>query len=104
MTSSTSYTGTATLYWNMSTEPDLSGYRVWIGLATRDYFQTDSYAVSLTAGTTAAPAAFLTNIPNGVFTYATVTAFDLTGNESTWGEEVTLERQVPLIHLLRQFK
>jgi hypothetical protein len=32
-----------------------------------------------------------------------VTAFDLMGNESTFSEEVTLERQVPLIHLLLRF-
>jgi hypothetical protein len=103
MTSSTSYTGTATMYWNMSTESDMYAYFVYTGTATRQYDAFTSFTLA-GSGTTAQPAGIFGGIPNGVLTYATVTAMDASFNESTYSAEVTLERQVPLIHLLRQFK
>jgi hypothetical protein len=104
MTSSTSYTGTATMHWDMSTAADLSGYRVYIGDATRLYDATKTQTFGVITCSTGQPAAVVTGIYNGILTYATVTAFDVAGNESTYSAEVTLERQVPLIHLLRQFR
>jgi hypothetical protein len=103
MTSSTSYTGTATMYWNMSTESDMYAYYVYTGTASRQYDAFTSFTLA-GAGTTAQPAGVFGRIQNGVLTYAAVTAMDASFNESTWSAEVTLNRQVPLIHLLRQFR
>lgn len=104
MTSSTSYTGTATLHWNMSTESDLAGYRTYVGSATRVYDAALTVTYGVISCSTGQPAAVINGINNGVNTYTAVTAFDTNGNESTWSAEATILRQVPLIHLLRQFK
>ena len=96
-----SYTGSILMHWAMNGESDLAGYRVYQGVASRTYAgYTD---VGLTA-TTGAPVATISGIGNSVLTYLAVTAYDATGNESTFSAEVSTTKAVPLLSVLRQVR
>lgn len=99
---STFYTGTAFLHWDMNTEIDLAGYMVYLGDVSRTYNRvTTSFGLTTT---TAQPGATITRIANGIPQYLTVTAYDTAGNESTYGNEDVITKDVPLLHVLRQVK
>jgi hypothetical protein len=60
--------------------------------------------VGIISCSTAQPGATVGGILNGVPTYVTVTAYDLTGNESTYSAELSFTKTVPLLHVLRQVR
>ena len=96
-----SYTGNVTMRWNMNSESDLAGYRVYQGVAPRTY--TGYTDVGLTA-TTGEPGTVISGIGNSILTYLAVTAYDATGNESTFSAEVSITKAVPLLRVLRQVR
>lgn len=68
------------LEWDANTEPDLSGYKVYVG--TRPQAYTSVYD-------TGAETSFsLTNLPAGVTHYFAVTAYNGDGVESDFSEEI----------------
>ena len=67
-----------TIVWDKNKEPDLAGYRVYYGSASREYQRVFS---------TRDTSAFL-GYPFNI-TYAAVTAYDESGNESYYSEEVS---------------
>lgn len=74
------------LFWDPNTEPDIAGYRVYSGNASRSYRQPidvgkrTSFDVSVFQDTTYFKST----------TYLAVTAYDLAGNESAYSAEVTV--------------
>ena len=76
------YNGQVTVQWNPNSEPDLAGYKVYVGSESKHY---DGPRTLATTGTSQP----VTGLDNGVTWYAAVTAYDLTGNESTFSVEVS---------------
>jgi hypothetical protein len=74
-------TGTVGLSWATNTEPDLAGYKVYIGT------QSQLYNPPITLGPVAAYNA--TNLTSGRTYYFCVSAFDSAGNESPCSTEVS---------------
>ncbi len=72
--------GEALLSWNPNTEPDLAGYRVDYGTASR------SYQTSVIVGNQTTH--LITGLGNGVYYFA-VLAYDTSGNQSDFSEEVS---------------
>jgi len=75
-----------TLIWDANTEPDLEGYKLYYGYASREY----SYSIdvgNLTSYTVA-------DLEAGETYYFTVTAYNASGYESDYSDEVNYE--VPL--------
>jgi hypothetical protein len=73
--------GYLNLEWMANIEPDLAGYKVYYGTASRSYDQ-----VRDVGGTTSFRALGLTN---GTKYYLAVTAYDSSGNESSYSQEVS---------------
>jgi fibronectin type 3 domain-containing protein len=77
-------TSSATLTWNANTESDLAGYKVY-----RRATSTGSYGApiaTIPAGTVSYQA---TGLAAGTTYYFVVTAYDSTGNESPFSNEVS---------------
>jgi hypothetical protein len=74
-----SLAGSATISWNPNAEPDLSGYRIYYGTASRSYGPPIPVA-KVTQYT-------LGNLTDGKTYYFAVTAIDLTANESGYSTE-----------------
>jgi len=74
-------TGSAGLSWTADTEPDLAGYKVYIGT------QSGLYNPPITLGTVTTYSA--TNLASGKTYYFCVSAFDSAGNESPCSAEVS---------------
>jgi hypothetical protein len=74
---------TATLTWNANIEPDLAGYRVYYGSAPGTYNQTKGSGVVVT-GTSHT----VTGLTSGTRYYFALTAYDSSGNESDYSQEV----------------
>ncbi len=70
-----------TLAWDPNTEPDLAGYRVHYGTASR------SYQAHLDAGLNTTYT--VSNLPDGGSYFFAVTAYDSSGNESAYSGEVS---------------
>jgi fibronectin type 3 domain-containing protein len=68
------------LSWNANSEPDLAGYKVYYGTSSRTY----ATSVNVSAVTTYT----LTGLTGGTYYFA-VTAYDTTGNESGFSNEVS---------------
>lgn len=68
--------------WNPNTESDLGGYRVYYGNAARDY----DYALNVGSSTSVTIDGFL----EGYTYYIAVTAYDYSGNESSFSREVSV--------------
>ncbi|MBW2122995.1 MAG: cadherin-like domain-containing protein [Deltaproteobacteria bacterium] len=79
------YCADATLTWNPNTEPDLAGYRVYYGNATRNYTSMVDVAHQTTC--------ILSGLEEGRTYYVAATAYDVSGNESDLSEEISF--QVP---------
>jgi len=77
----TGTTGSASLSWTANTEPDLDGYKVYIGA------QSGLYNSPITLGTTTTYTA--TNLASGKTYYFCVSALDSAGNESPCSSEVS---------------
>jgi len=74
-------TGSATLTWNANTEPDLTGYKIYVGT------QSGVYAPPITVGKVTNYLA--TNLAVGTTYFFSLTAYDSAGNESTHTTEVS---------------
>jgi hypothetical protein len=70
-----------TLTWNSSSDPEVVGYRLYYGNASRDYFPAMDVD-SQTSWT-------ITDLIEGTPYYFAVTAYDQAGNESDFSEEVS---------------
>jgi parallel beta-helix repeat protein len=80
------WAGQAVLSWSPNTEPDLGGYKVHYGTASGVY--TTIVDVGLT-GTPSAPQHTVTGLTDGVTYYFAVKAYDLSGNESGFSNQVS---------------
>jgi len=70
------------LAWDANTEPDLAGYRVYYGTASREYGIDNSIDVGNTTTYR------VDSLLEGVTYYIAVTAYDMYGNESDFSDEV----------------
>ena len=77
-----SNSGQVTLAWNASTGPDLSGYKVHIGTSSGMYTVSVVDVGNLTTCT-------LTDLQSGTVYYFAVTAYDSSGDESGFSNEVS---------------
>lgn len=68
---------------NPNTETDLAGYKVYYGIATENYETHIDFGNQLTYT--------VTGLADGAVYYLALTAYDLTGNESGYSNEVTAE-------------
>lgn len=75
-----SFAAEITFKWDPNSEPDLAGYKIYWGTATRDYSKNVDVGnvVSYT----------LKDLPDGVFYFA-ATAYDNDGNESDFSDEIS---------------
>ncbi len=89
------YNGHLTLAWAANPEPDLAGYRIYVGSAPGVY---DPARTLTTTGLTQV----VSGLDNGVTWYMAVTALDTSDNESAYSEEVNRLLTVPLTRLLRR--
>jgi len=70
------------IVWDPNTELDLAGYKLYLGYASREYSETlylgnvNEYGIE---------------VSDNDLTYLTVTAIDLSGNESGFGNEVVYD-------------
>ncbi|MFQ5455433.1 MAG: fibronectin type III domain-containing protein [Nitrospirota bacterium] len=80
-----SFGGEALLSWNANTEPDLAGYMVYYGTSSHNYIQVRGKGELTGLNTTYT----IQNLTEGVTYYFAVTAFDTSGNESNYSNEVS---------------
>ncbi|MGH7206021.1 MAG: BACON domain-containing protein [Nitrospiraceae bacterium] len=73
--------GTATLTWNSNAEPDLAGYRIYVGLAS------GTYGLPINVGNVTTYQ--VTNLALGQTYFFTLTAVDTSNNESGFSNEVS---------------
>jgi len=83
LTLSATTAGTATLTWNASTESDLTGYKVYRGTGSGNYGAPLATLPKTTTSFTA------TGLQNGTTYFFVITAYDNSGNESTYSNEVS---------------
>lgn len=77
-------TGSATLSWTLNSEPDLAGYKVYVGTAAGLYTYPGSpFVVGLTGSYT------ITGLPVGQTYFFAISAFDSSGGESGLSSEVS---------------
>lgn len=74
----------ATVSWNANTEPDLAGYRVYYGTQSGQYQQSKGTGTVIVGATSH----MITGLTAGTRYYFAVTAFDTSGNESGYSQEV----------------
>ena len=73
--------GSVTLMWNPSTDSDVAGYRIYYGVASRNY--TNIVDVGNATSVT------ISNLVEGVTYYFAATAYTLLGMESGYSDEAT---------------
>ena len=73
--------------WNANTEPDLAGYKLYQGVESKVYIQSYDIPLSVLADFSN-PEFALTDIADGEYFWA-LTAYDESGNESGYSNEVT---------------
>lgn len=85
--------GTATLSWNVNTEDDLAGYRIYYGAEKRTGdCPPAGYPQKVEVGKTATPekpSYKLENLENGKTYYFSITSYDASGNESCFSDEMS---------------
>lgn len=86
--------------WLMNAESDLDGYKVYAGTATGQY--TIVQDVGLT-DTTGSPSALVAGFEDLKTWHIAVTAYDVTGNESTFSAEVSRAVAMPHLRIQRSF-
>jgi len=69
------------VFWQPNNEPDLGGYKVYYGTSSRQY----SAVIDVGKNTRCT----VQNLAEGIRYYFTVTAYDESGNESTFSQEVS---------------
>lgn len=80
-----------TLAWDPNTEPDLAGYRIYMSIASGTYDKAVDKVADIAVGTETATVAVLPE--DGRAIYFVATAYDTSGNESGFSNEVSW--QVP---------
>jgi hypothetical protein len=77
-------TGNVTLTWTANVEPDLAGYKIYVGTASGTYNYPESAFVTgrVTSYT-------VSNLPNGQTYFFAMSAYDSAGNESLLSAEVS---------------
>lgn len=96
------YNTSKRINWAMNSESDLAGYIVYYGTASRTYSLMSTSIGLAGDGSTGTPSRIITGLLNGQTYYFGVTAFDATGNESTFSGEVSAAINVPLVRVLKQ--
>lgn len=91
------YNSQNTVRWNANSESDLAGYKVYSGSLSRVYDSAKTV-------TTTSLSKIVTGLANGSVWYHAVTAYDLTGNESTFSAEVSRLVTVNVLQILRTVK
>ncbi|NLJ28061.1 MAG: fibronectin type III domain-containing protein, partial [Deltaproteobacteria bacterium] len=76
------YSAQVTLAWNANTEPTLAGYKIYYGQASR------TYGDPVNVGNQTTYALTLPDLPDGGAYYFAATAYDTSGNESDFSEEL----------------
>ena len=71
---------TATLSWDPDSEPDLAGYKVYYGASPGTYETSIDVSYTTTY--------VVTNLESGTRYYFAITAYDISGNESAFSNEV----------------
>jgi hypothetical protein len=77
---------TATLAWDAVQAATLSGYRIYYGTSPGLYFQSPGNGLAVGRDATAY---VVTGLSSGTTYYFAATAFDTSGNESAYSEEVS---------------
>ncbi len=96
------YNTSKRINWSMNGESDLAGYIVYYGTASRTYTAM-STSIGLSGdGSTGTPSKIISGLLDGTTYYFGVTAYDATGNESTFSGEVTTTVTVPKTRVLKQ--
>lgn len=96
------YNTSKRINWSMNSESDLAGYIVYYGTASRTY-SAMSTSIGLSGdGSTGTPSKIISGLLDGTTYYFGVTAYDATGNESTFSGEVTTTVTVPKTRVLKQ--
>lgn len=83
------WAGAIKVKWNANSEPDLAGYRVHYGVASK------MYTTSKDVGDTTAHV--IQGVDYGKRYYVAVTAYDDSGNESDFSQEVSITLTTPMI-------
>ena len=85
-------TGTATLSWNVNTESDLAGYKIYYGALPRtSTCPPGGYSDKIDIGKTDSPAKpsyKIENLNKGKAYYFSIISYDTSGNESCFSEEM----------------
>jgi fibronectin type III domain protein len=77
-------TGTVTLTWTANREPDLTGYKVYVGTASGTYsFPGSAFVIGKVTSYT------VSNLPMGQTYFFAISAYDSAGNESLLSAEVS---------------
>ena len=77
-------TGSATLSWTLNTEPDLAGYKIYVGTAAGLYnYPGSPFVIGVTGSYT------ITGLPIGETYFFAISAFDSSGGESGLSSEVS---------------
>ena len=96
------YNTSKRINWSMNSESDLAGYIVYYGTASRTY-SLMSTSIGLSGdGSTGTPSKIIAGLLDGATYYFGVTAYDATGNESTFSGEVSTTVSVPKTRVLKQ--
>jgi len=98
-----SYTQSVLLRWDTQSESDLAGWKIYQGTVSHIYDGSLTVDAGMTLSTDF-PSSTVPGVGNNILTYIAATAYDLTGNESTFSAEVTVQRAVPLLSVLREVK
>ncbi len=89
------YNGSNTVRWAANSESDLAGYKIYTGSLSNIY---DGFRTL----TTTSLSQVVAGLDNGSIWYHAVTAYDQTGNESTFSAEVSRLVTVSVLQLLRR--
>ncbi|HEY6260812.1 MAG TPA: hypothetical protein VIW47_04405 [Nitrospiraceae bacterium] len=77
-------TGSLTLTWAANREPDLAGYKIYVGTASGTYnFPGSAFVIGTVTSYT------ISNLPNGQTYFFAMSAYDSAGNESVLSAEVS---------------
>lgn len=96
------YNTSKRINWSMNSESDLAGYIVYYGTASHIYTAM-STSIGLSGdGSTGTPSKIISGLLDGSTYYFGVTAYDATGNESTFSGEVTTSITVPKVRVMKR--
>ena len=89
------YAADVTLTWDANTEPDLTGYKLYVGTQSRTY--GDPVEIPLTTLADPASPKHTITVPDGLFHYFAVTAYDneVPALESDYSNEVICSNGLP---------